>query len=247
MKPDLKRTGRIVGCLLLAQALIAIPVYTSYGMMGSITTSNFLSTAALDATGIRTGLMLTLLLSGISIAVALVVLPVFRQASERMFWLLFGLSVAGLATTAVESAIIREMLAMSINYPRPGMAPIYDAFAPAIRSEWMSTRYFNLATGHFKALSFFLILYRFAFVPRVLASIGVIATVGSTMGTTAALAGVQFSYFMVAPAGIVQLAMTLWLIWKGFSEPVADSGVTITSNSPGASHELASSPVNPSA
>jgi hypothetical protein len=122
-----------------------------------------------------------------------------------------------MATTAVESAIIREMLAMSINYPRPGMAQIYDAFALAVRSEWFSTRFFNLATGHFKALLFFLILYRFRFVPRALSGIGVIATVGSTMGTTAALAGVQFSY-LVAPAGMVQLAMTLWLIWKGFSK-----------------------------
>lgn len=241
MNPDFKLIGRIVGVLLLAQALIAIPVYTSYGIMGSITTSSFLTTAAADATGIRTGLMLTLLLSGISMAVALVVMPAFRAVSERMFWLFFGLSVVGVATTAVESAIIREMLAMSINYPRPGMAPIYDALAPAVRSEWMSTRFFNLATGHFKALLVFLILYRFRFVPRVLAGIGVIATVGSTMGTTAALAGAQFSYFMVGPAGIAQLAMTLWLIWKGFSEPVTGGGVTTASHR-AASYEAASPP-----
>lgn len=216
--PNLKETGRIVGFLLLAQALLAIPVYTSFGMMGSITTPDFLTAAAADATKIRSALMLTLLLSGISIAVALVVLPVFRQASERMFWLYFGLSVAGLATTAIEGAVIREMLAMSINYPKQATAEMYDAFAPAVRSEWVSMRFFNLATGHLKALLFFLILYRFRFIPRVLAGIGVIATVASTTGTTAALAGLQFSYFMVAPAALAQLAMTLWLIWKGFSE-----------------------------
>jgi hypothetical protein len=220
MKADFKRIGRIVGVILLAQALLSIPVYTSFGMMGSITLPDFLTAAAADATKIRTALLLTLLLSAASIAVALVVLPVFRQASERMFWLYFGLSVAGLATTAMESAVIREMLAMSINYSRLGMTQIYDAFAPAVRSEWFSMRFFNLAMGHFKALLFFLILYRFRFIPRVLSGVGVIATVGSTTGTTAALVGVQFSYFMVAPAAIAQLAMTLWLLWKGFSEPV---------------------------
>ena len=46
MKPDLKPTGRVAGMLLLAQALIAIPVYTSAGLMGSITTSRFLTAAA---------------------------------------------------------------------------------------------------------------------------------------------------------------------------------------------------------
>ena len=47
-----------------------------------------------------------------------------------------------------------------------------------------------------------------------------IATVLSTAGATAALVGVKFSYLMIAPAGLIQLAMTLWLIWKGFSGPV---------------------------
>lgn len=36
MTPDLKRIGRIAGLLLLAQALIAIPVYTEIGMMSSV-------------------------------------------------------------------------------------------------------------------------------------------------------------------------------------------------------------------
>ena len=46
MKPDLKPTGRVAGMLFLAQGLIAIPVYTSAGLMGSITTSRFLTAAA---------------------------------------------------------------------------------------------------------------------------------------------------------------------------------------------------------
>lgn len=221
MKPDLKQTGRIAGMLLLAQALIAIPVYTSIGLMGSITTSGFLTAAAVDADKVQAGMMLTLLLSGISIAVTLVVLPVFRFASERMFWFYFMLTAIGVTATAIESAIIREMLTMSTNYSNPRMAGFYDALALAVRSEWYSMRFFILATGHLKALVFFLILYRFRFVPRMLAGIGVIATVGSTTGVTAALAGVQFSYFMIAPAGLVQLAMALWLIWKGFSQPAA--------------------------
>ena len=218
MTTDLAKTGRVAGILLLAQALIAMPVYTSFGLMGSITTSRYLTAAALDAEKVQAGLMLTLLLSGLSIAVVLVVLPVFRGASERMFWLYFLLTAVGVTVTAVESAIIREMLAMSMNYSKPGVAPFYDALAPAVRSEWASTRFFILATGHLKALVFFLILYRFRFVPRGLAGIGVIATIASTSGTTAALAGLQFSYFMVAPAALVQIATTLWLIWRGFSD-----------------------------
>ena len=221
MKSDPKLTGRVAGMLLLAQALIAIPVYTSFGMMGSITTSRFLTAAAADADNIQLGLLLTLLLSAISVAVTLVVMPLFRSASERMFWLYFLLTAVGITVTAVEGAIIREMLAMSINYSNPGVAGFYDALAPGVRAEWASTRFFILATGHLKALVFFLILYRFRFVPRALAGVGVIATVASTTGATAALVGAQFSYFIVAPAGLILIATTLWLIWKGFSQAPA--------------------------
>ena len=90
MTPDFKRIGRIAGILLLAQALVAIPVYTEIGMMSSIISPDFLAQAAGNAAKIRTALVLTLLLGGVTLAVALVVLPVFRAASERMFWLYFG-------------------------------------------------------------------------------------------------------------------------------------------------------------
>lgn len=219
MTRDFKRIGRISGILLLAQALIAIPVYTEIGMMSSIISPDFLVQAAGNAAKIRTALVLTFLLAGLTLAVALVALPVFRPASERMFWLYFGLCVAGVATAAMESVIVREMLAMSIDSPQAGRAVIYEALAPAVRSEWSAAHFFNLASGHVKALVFFLILYRFRFIPRLLAGIGVIAFVLSAAGATAALVGVQFSYLMIAPAGLVQLAMTLWLIWKGFSKP----------------------------
>jgi hypothetical protein len=224
MTSNYKQIGRIAGILLLAQALIAIPVYTQIGMMSSVISPDFLVQSAGNAAKIRTALVLTFLLGGVTLAIALVVLPVFRAASERMFWLYFGLCFAGLATAAMESVVVREMLSMSINYPQLGKAAVYEALAPVVRAEWSAAHFFNLASGHVKALIFFLILYRFRFIPRVLAGIGVLATVLSTSGTTAALLGVPFSYLTVAPTGLVQLATTLWLIWKGFSEPVRPGG-----------------------
>lgn len=224
MKPDLKLLGRIVGVLLLAQALIAIPVYTEIGMMRSVISPNFLGEAAANAVQIRVALVLTFVLAGVTLAVALVAQPVFRPASERMFFLYFGLCAAGIATAALESVVVREMLALSINYPQPGRAAVYEALAPAVRSQWSAAHFFNLAFGHVKALVFFSILYRFRFIPKFLAGLGVIATVVSTAGATAALIGVQFSYLMIAPAGLVQITMTVSLLWKGFLDPQARPG-----------------------
>jgi hypothetical protein len=43
MTPHFQRIVRIVGALLLAQALVAIPVYTEIGMMSSVISPDFLS------------------------------------------------------------------------------------------------------------------------------------------------------------------------------------------------------------
>jgi hypothetical protein len=146
MKPDLKLLGRIIGALLLTQAVIAIPVYTEVGMMSSVISPDFLKEAAANAFKIRIAVVLTFLLAGITLAVALVALPVFRPASERLWFLYLGLCVAGIATAAMESVVVREMLAMSITYPQPGRAPLYEALAPAVRSEWSAAHFFNLAS-----------------------------------------------------------------------------------------------------
>jgi hypothetical protein len=49
MTRDFERIGRIAGILLLAQALIAIPVYAEIGMMSSIISPDFLVQAAGNA------------------------------------------------------------------------------------------------------------------------------------------------------------------------------------------------------
>ena len=51
--------GRIVGALLLTQALLAIPVYTEIGMMRSVIAPTFLANAAADTMQIRIALLLT--------------------------------------------------------------------------------------------------------------------------------------------------------------------------------------------
>ena len=62
MTPHFQRIGKIVGALLLAQALVAIPVYTEIGMMSSVMSPDFLTEAAGNATKVRAALVLTFLL-----------------------------------------------------------------------------------------------------------------------------------------------------------------------------------------
>lgn len=214
-----KSVGRIIGVLFLVQVLIALPVYTQWGMMGSVTAPDFLVNAAGNAMQIRVGVLLTFVLSALTLAAALIALPVFRRYSERMAFLFLALSVVGLATQVIESVATRDMLSMSLMYTTADAPKEFlETLGPVARSTWSSAHFVNLMLGHIKAFVFFVILYRFALVPRVLGSIGMAATLLSTTAATIPLLGYRFSYLMIAPAAVTQLALTLWLIVKGFEE-----------------------------
>ncbi|HKP38392.1 MAG TPA: DUF4386 domain-containing protein [Pyrinomonadaceae bacterium] len=214
-----KSVGRIIGVLFLVQVLLAPPVYTQWGMLGSATAPDFLANAAGSATQIRVGVLLTFVLSALTLAAALIALPVFRKYSERLAFLFLALTVVGLATQVIESVATRDLLAMSLMYTN-GDAPkeFLEPLGALARSTWTSAHFANLMLGHVKAFAFFMIIYRFALVPRVLGGIGMAATVLSTTAATMPLLGYRFSYPMIAPAALTQLALTLWLIVKGFKE-----------------------------
>ncbi len=216
---DARRIGRIVGALLLAQALLAIPVYTEFGMMRGAIASAYLTEAAPDATQIRAGILLTYVLSAITIAVALVAWPLFRRLSERMALLFLMLSVSGFATHTVEAIAIADMLSLSIRYTTDGASEVLEALARVTRSSWRTAHFTNLALGHVKAFVLFLLLFRFALVPRLLAGLGIAATIVSTTAAVLPLLAFSFSYVAVAPTALVQLTLCVWLLVKGFREP----------------------------
>jgi hypothetical protein len=214
-----KTVGRIVGLLLLLQVLLALPVYTNFGMMRSVMAPDFLANAAANAMQIRLAVLLTFVLGALTLAVALVAMPVFRGHSERMALLFLALSVVGLASHAIESVAIRDMVSMSLMYTKAS-APkeLLETLGEMARSTWSSAHFINLMQGHIKAFVFFVIVYRFGLVPRALAAVGLAATCLSTTAATMPLLGYRFLYLMIAPAALTQLALTLWLIVRGFEE-----------------------------
>ncbi|HLL75097.1 MAG TPA: DUF4386 family protein [Pyrinomonadaceae bacterium] len=216
---SVKSVGRVTGLLFLAQALLAVPVYTEVGMMRAVIAPDFLANAAGSATQIRVAVLLTLVLSALTLAAALTAWPVLRRHSERMALLFLALGVVGLATQAVEALVTRSMVSMSLMYTKAGPPKeILEPLGAIARSAWSSSHFVNLALGHVKAFVFFAIVFRFALVPRVLGGIGMAATLLSTTAATMPLIGYPFSYAMVGPAGLTQLVLALWLTAKGFAD-----------------------------
>ena len=72
-------------------------------MMGSVFAPDFLTNAAASATQIRIAVLLLPVLSALTLAAAIVALPVFRRHSEGMALWFLALCIVGLVSQLVES------------------------------------------------------------------------------------------------------------------------------------------------
>src|SRR5687768_5105329 len=115
-----KGVGRVIGLILLVQSLLAPVVY--FRLLRPGTAPGFLTHAADSALQIRMGVLLLFVLGGLTLAVAIAALPVFRAHSERMALAYVALSVVGLSTLAIESMAIRSILSLSQEYAKANAA-----------------------------------------------------------------------------------------------------------------------------
>ena len=222
-----KTVGRAIGGALLLQIALAPVIYFRLLVPG--TSPDFINTAAAHETQIRLGLLLLYAAWGMSLTIAVVAYPIFRQHSERLALLYFGLVVAAGATIAAELVGGRDMLSLSVEYAKEG-APkeMLEGLAAITRRHRIATHFANLAFAHAAGLVMWIILFRSRLVPRLLSGYGVIAATISTSAVIASSAGIPFSFALIQPLAIAMVLLTGLLLWKGFSEPSVTTTATAT-------------------
>ena len=214
-----KRVGRQVGGLLLVQALLFPLVFAPGAMLSAATGRSFLASAAANADTVRLAVLVSYVVAGVSIAIALAAAPVFRRHGDRWAMLYLVLAVAALATQVIEGIAIHEMLALSTAYAAPDAPqPVIESLAPVARARWLAIHYSNLLLGNARTLVLFTILFRCSLVPRVLAGAGLAAFPIAAAAVTMALLGRPFSFALATPAAVTSLALVGWLVARGFNE-----------------------------
>lgn len=217
-----KSVGRTIGVALLVQVLLAPPVYFRWMRPG--TAPDFLENAAGNATAIRIALVLTFLLGMMTFTVALAALPIVRRHSDRMAFAFVALSVVGLSTLAAETIAARNMLSLSLEYAKAGApSDLLQTLGGLARSTWLSSHYTNLMFAHGTVFFLFVILYRFALVPRPLAALGLGASALSTTVVTSPLLGYPLPFRLIIPMALTNAVLILWLMVRGLEqrEPLA--------------------------
>jgi hypothetical protein len=213
----MKGAGRAIGLMLLVQALLAPAVY--FRWLPPLTGREFLANAADSELQVRIALLLTFVLSAMTVGSALAALPIVRRHSERMAFGFLALALVGFAALAMENVVLRGMLALSLEQARAGTTPeSLQGLSAAIRPTWIGAHYTNLTIGHLTMFLFNLILFRFAFVPRVISSAGMATTLVAAAVVAMPLLGTPARLQLVLPMGLVQLTLVLWLIARGFRD-----------------------------
>ncbi len=212
-----KRVGRVVGLALLVQVILAIPVYFLW--LRPATGPDFLAYAAGSALQIRAALLISFVCGAMTFTAAVVAMPLFRRYSERMAFAFLALSIVGLTTLAMESLGIRNMLSLSLEVAAAGTAgEMLQTLGRMARLAWVGAHLTNVMVAHGTVLLLYVILFRFALVPRGVAAVGMATSLMSTTVMVLPLLGYPFLGMLVLPAALTNLALTVWLIARGFEE-----------------------------
>ncbi len=212
-----RNAGLVIGVLILVQMVggflvnfvLAAPLFGAPG---------FLQNAAPHATQIRVSVLLGLATGALALGIAVTALPVFRRYSEAMAFWFIALAAVSLSAAALEQTSVMSMLSLSEAYGKASAADRdrFELLRVVVASARNWAHYIGLIIAGATLFVFYAVLYRFALVPRALAAFGLAAVTLQIAAVAMPLFGQSIVFLMLAPLGVSQLLLALWLIAKGF-------------------------------
>ena len=215
-----KTVGRTMGVLLLIQAVVGATM--NFGLLGAVITGppGFLTNAAANPTRMSLAALMMIAAGFLSIALSTNAWPVFRRYSTRAALAYVALSGAGIALAAVEAATVMSMLSLSQEYVKavPADAAQFEIVGTVVRYGRYWAHYTNLLIGSGTLLLVYTTLFRFGLVPRLLAGVGGASVLFQMTGLAIPFFGSRVNFYLLAPLGVCHIALSIWLIAKGFAE-----------------------------
>lgn len=211
------KTGRIIGVLLLLQIAAGILlnfVFTAplFGEPG------FLINAAPHADRIAQSALLGIAMGFVSVAIASLLYPLLKAYSQPLALFYFALVTAGLSLTVAENISVMSMLSLSKAYTETGGAQetLYQGLRIVVKETRNWTHYLSLVVSGATLFAFYAAVFRFRMIPRALAGFGLLASLSQIAAVAMPLFGHAVDFRLIAPLGICEILLALWLIFKGF-------------------------------
>jgi hypothetical protein len=214
-----RNAGRIAGALILVQGIGGYIV--NFGLIAPATAPpGFLVNAAPHALRVGMTALLGILTGAGAMAIAITVWPVFRKHSERMALTFLALAVAALALAAVENGRLMSMLSLSQAYAASGAADpaAFEGLRGVVAAARNWAHFTHLIIGGSTFFVLYATSFRFALIPRAIAGFGMAAAALQMATVSMPLLGGHVIFPLLAPAGIANLALAVWLLAKGFAD-----------------------------
>ena len=177
----------------------------------------FLMNAAAHAPQISLSVLLGLVTGALSVGIAITAFPIFCQYSQATALWFIALAVGGFSVSAVENISVMSMLSLSEAYTKASGAQreLFEGLRVVVASARNWAHYIGLIVAGSTLLVLYAVLYRFGLVPRALAAFGLAAVMLQITAVAMPLFGQSIVFLMLAPLGVSQLALALWLIITG--------------------------------
>lgn len=219
-------TGRTVGILLLLQLASALTL--PFILSKPITTGSpaFLTAVAEHSSQIRFSVLLSFVGAGLTVYLGIAAFHVFRLYSQSAALLFLVVCAISCTLDLVQAGTIMSMLSMSNNFVASGAADseLYNIVGSAVAAARRSAHSTQLLAIGAWMFVFYISIFRFRLIPRVLAAFGLIGVISQFTGVTLMMfLGYRAIGEMAMPLLPIQITVAIWLIIKGFSKPNAEA------------------------
>ncbi|MFY9820888.1 MAG: DUF4386 domain-containing protein [Thermoanaerobaculia bacterium] len=211
------RAGRIIGVLIILQMV-------GGGLVNSVLEAplfgvpGFLVNAAPHSQQLALAVLIALVAEGLWVGIAVTAFSILWHRSRTMALWLVVLAGVTLAVAVIENVGVMSMVSVSQAYMKASAAAReqIETVRVVVASARNWAHYMGRISDGVTIFVFYLALFRFALIPRVLAGFGLIAVILMLTSVGMPLFGHDVVFPMLAPIGLSQLIVAVWLLTKGF-------------------------------
>ena len=214
-----RRTAIIIGVLILAQ-MAGSALVNFFAEAPLFDGAGFLVNAAAHSNQVAVAVFIAILMEAIWVAIAILAFPIISGYSTRAALSLLSVSIVCLTIGVVENSSVMSMVSLSQAYSTASAADRaqLETMRIVVSSARNWPHYLGRMSDGFAALALYIALFRFALVPRAVGALGMIAVASMLTGLAMPFFGRAVIFPLLAPLGLTQLTLALWLIIRGFNE-----------------------------
>lgn len=191
------------------------------GMMDTIANSpNGLAEIASSQTTIVIGFVLMAVVHTFAnIGLAVIMAPILKPTNPTLAHGYYTAAIVATMTLIVGAIFMLLLLPLSQEYMASGDAAYLETLATLFKKAGFYSYQLGMTLWGLGGLILAYLLFVSRLIPRLLAVWGFAGYLIFITGTTAELFGYEIGLMLSAPGGLFEIALSFWLIFRGFSTP----------------------------